>query len=282
MNYQFEFTATRETTVRRLLDAHGVSWRLYKKLAAANTVWLGRRQTSVNERVAKAAKVRFELPPSDAVAQTPGDLDIVLELDNWLVVNKPAGLNSVPGPSHPTESLLNRVAAYLASEGIDGPQPAIMTRLDRDTTGLVLVAKHVFAQSLLDESTLTKTYQAVVEGTPEPAQGVIDLPLGKGEDGIHRVVTPAGQEAITDYRVLAAGPQSLVELTLHTGRTHQIRAHLAYIDHPVVGDPLYGHATAQWPHQLLCASTLAITDPFTGERHALSLPLPAGWPVIGA
>ncbi|WP_203664063.1 RluA family pseudouridine synthase [Lacticaseibacillus sp. 53-4] len=283
MNFSFQYSAERATTVKRVLMRQGVSHRLLTKLFAANAVFLNGEPTE-NQPVIHGDKVRFELPPSAAVTISDGALTIVQELDDWLIVNKPVGLASVPGPSSPDDSLLNRAAGYLAAAGIDGPQPAIMTRLDRDTSGLVLIAKHIFAQGKLDQagdSGLTKQYQAVVSGTIDPAVGTITLPLAKAADGIHREVAEGGQVAITDYAVAATHDGlSLVNIVLQTGRTHQIRAHFAAIGHPLVGDPLYGETTSAYGHQLLQASGLTFTDPFTGLTHSYHLAAPADWPAF--
>lgn len=281
MNFSFQYSAERATTVKRVLARAGVSHRLLMRLFNEQLVWRNGVVTT-NQEVIHGDKIRFELPPSDLVTPSEGSLQVVLELPNWLIVEKPAGLSSVPGPSNRDDSLLNRAAGYLAAAGIDGPQPAIMTRLDRDTTGLVLIAKHIFAQGKLDQQLdagLQKEYRAVVVGTPAPANGQITLPLGKAADGIHREVQPDGQPAITDYQVVASqNDVSLVTIQLETGRTHQIRAHFAAIGHPVVGDPLYGQADEHYPHQLLQASRLQFTDPFTGEQYDQQLPVPANWP----
>lgn len=283
MNYSFQYSAERATTVKRVLMRQGVSHRLLTKLFAADLVFLNGSPTQ-NQPVIHGDKIRFELPPAAGVVQSQGPLEIVEELANWLIVNKPVGVTSVPGPNEKTDSLLNRAAGYLAQAGIDGPQPAIMTRLDRDTCGLVLIAKHVFAQGKLDQaedSGLTKQYQAVVTDTITPAVGTITLPLAKAEDGIHREVREGGQTAITDYAVAATHEGlSLVNIVLQTGRTHQIRAHFAAIGHPLVGDPLYGEATSIYPHQLLQASGLTFTDPFTGLTHSYHLAAPADWPAF--
>lgn len=283
MNFSFQYSAERATTVKRVLMRQGVSHRLLTKLFAAGAVFLNGEPTA-NQPVIHGDKIRFDLPASTTVAQSDGPLAVVQELDNWLIVNKPVGLASVPGPSDPADSLLNRAAGYLAAEGIAGPQPAVMTRLDRDTCGLVLIAKHIFAQGKLDqaeESGLTKQYQAVVTGTLTPAVGTITLPLAKAADGIHREVREGGQPAITDYAVAASRDgQSLVNIVLQTGRTHQIRAHFAAIGHPLIGDPLYGKATADYAHQLLQASGLTFTDPFTGLTHSYHLAAPEDWPAF--
>ncbi|MFD1393026.1 RluA family pseudouridine synthase [Lacticaseibacillus jixianensis] len=285
MNYSFQYSAERATTVKRVLMRQGVSHRLLIKLFAADLVFLNGEPTQ-NQPVIHGDKVRFELPPSTGVAQSQAALQIVEELDNWLIVNKPVGLASVPGPHDQTDSLLNRAAGYLAGEGIEGPQPAVITRLDRDTCGLVLIAKHIFAQGKLDqagETGLTKQYQAVVAGRVTPAVGTITLPLGKAADGIHREVQEGGQAAITDYAVAATqGAFSLVNIVLKTGRTHQIRAHFAAIGHPLIGDPLYGEPTPQYQHQLLQASGLTFTDPFTGLSHFYHLAAPTEWPSFPA
>lgn len=183
MNFSFQYSAERATTVKRVLMRQGVSHRLLTKLFAANAVFLNGEPT-VNQPVIHGDKIRFELPAADTVAISHDPLTVVQELDNWLIVNKPVGLASVPGPSAPTASLLNRAAGYLAAAGIDGPQPAVMTRLDRDTCGLVLIAKHIFAQGKLDQAEdngLTKQYQAVVSGILDPAVGTITLPLAKAQ-----------------------------------------------------------------------------------------------------
>nr|WP_225354133.1 RluA family pseudouridine synthase [Lacticaseibacillus saniviri] len=201
------------------------------------------------------------LPEQGGITPNQGELKVVYEDKNWLVIDKPAGLTSVPGPSRPDDSVLNRVAGYLITQGKIAPQPAIMTRLDRDTTGLVLVAKHVLAQGWLDQlgvnKQVTKRYLALAVGHLPQQSGTFDQPLGMAEDGIHRMVRADGQQALTQYRVLQESAHySLVELNLVTGRTHQIRVHMAHAGHPLVGDPLYGETIPALQHQALLAYQL--------------------------
>lgn len=276
MRFTFEYQADTPTTVKRLLARHGVSHRLFIKLLAARAITVAGQPTG-NRELAAGAKVRFSLPADQPVPPSAGPIVVVQELPNWLIVNKPAGLASVPGPSNPTDSLVNRAAGYLTQQGITGAQPAIMTRLDRDTTGLVLIAKHPYAQGRLDASdtAVTKTYLALIHGTLTPPAGRIALPLGKAADGIHREVRADGQPAVTDYDTVRTGHgYSLLRLSLVTGRTHQIRAHLAYLGHPLVGDALYGGDTSVASQQLLQATTLAFRDPFSGQQVKAALPAP--------
>ncbi|WP_125571731.1 RluA family pseudouridine synthase [Lacticaseibacillus songhuajiangensis] len=281
MRFSFEYPASSDSTVKRVLARGGVSHRLFSRLKAAGLIWVdGHRAGNVEVRAGQI--VRFELPSDEGVTPSAGAIEVVRDVGNWLLVNKPAGLTSVPGPHNPADSLLNRAAGYLQRQGYDSPHPAIITRLDRDTSGLVLIAKHGFAQGLLDQNQaaaqLDKRYYALAGGVMTERWGRVVLPLGAGADGIHQVVRADGKDARTDYRVLQAGTHAaLLECHLLTGRTHQIRVHMAQCGHPLLGDALYGGNLQQLQTQALMASQLSFTDPFTGERISAELPLPAAW-----
>ncbi len=275
--FEFSYPVDRATTVKRRLAAEGVSHRLLAKLFAAGAVRKNGQVTG-NQPVLPGDEVGFTMLTQPLIVQSHQPLVVVKETRDWLIVDKSVGMASVPGPSDPTHSLLNAAAGYLAEQGVTAPQPAVITRLDRDTCGLVLLAKHPFAQGKLDQlgvdATVTKIYRAVVEGQLDPPAGRIDRPLAKAPDGIHRRVDPAGVRAVTDYRTLTLGATtSLVEARLETGRTHQIRVHFASLGHALVGDPLYGQGEAG-AHQLLQASKLAFTDPFSAGVIEAELPLP--------
>lgn len=279
MRYTFQYAVTTTTTVKRVLARAGVSHRLMAKAFAAGLVQINGTKTT-NRPAHPGDMVQFVVPSEQPVAPSAGSLAIVVETANWLIVDKPTGVASVPGPSSRGDSLLNRAAGYLLKRGVQAPQPAIITRLDRDTMGLVLIAKHPFAQSKLDQlgvdEVVTKTYRALIAGTLEPAQGTINAPVGKAADGIHREVRSDGQTAETTYHVIEqANGLSLVELQLLTGRTHQIRVHLASLGHPIVGDALYGGDLLGARSQMLQAGALTFTDPFTAKQIKASLPLPA-------
>ncbi|WP_127850112.1 RluA family pseudouridine synthase [Lacticaseibacillus hulanensis] len=283
-NFTFSTSATKETTVKRLLADFGVSHRLFKRLLDSGSIKLEGKKTG-NVTVHPGQSVTFTLIQDKAVTPSSGHLDVVFENANWLVVNKPAGLSSVPGPANPEDSLLNRAAGYLVDAGFAGAQPAIITRLDRDTVGLVLIAKHAFAQGRLDQlgpaAKLDKYYLALVSGVLPETSGAIIKPLGAAPDGIHQEVRADGKIARTNYKVVRRGQQTtLVELHLLTGRTHQIRVHMASILHPLVGDALYGGPTDRLTGQALIAARLEFADPFTGEQIKVSLPWPKFWAVV--
>jgi 23S rRNA pseudouridine1911/1915/1917 synthase len=207
-----------------------------------------------------------------------GPLDIVHE-DEWvLALHKPAGQVVHPTYKHATGTLLNAVLWRLRDRG--DAQPGILTRLDKDTSGLVVIgltpAVHATMQRAMAAGRVAKTYLAIVEGAPQPERGRIVLPLGRStEDRRIVVVRPDGAHSETRYEVVArAGARSLVRCELVTGRTHQIRVHLAAQGWPVLGDRVYGQADALIARQALHAWRVALPHPSSGEALDLTARVP--------
>jgi 23S rRNA pseudouridine1911/1915/1917 synthase len=261
---------------------------------------IGSGRVTVDGEIAKPShKVR---PGEDIVLLLPAEesaellpeaipLDIVFEDQELLVVNKPAGMVVHPAPGHPGGTLVNAVLAHCPELAAgDGDRPGIVHRLDRDTSGLILIAKSERSRRALQrqfkERQVHKAYLALLDGHLQPAWGRIEAPVGR--DPHHRqrmTVLAGGREAATEYHVLeqfahsvgpAAGDYTLIEAQPITGRTHQIRVHFASIGHPVVGDGVYGRRRASLPvpRQFLHARHLGFRHPSTGQRLELSAPLP--------
>lgn len=208
-------------------------------------------------------------------------LEVVYEDRDLIVIDKPAGLVVHPGAGVPDRTLLNALLAH-APELAAVPRAGIVHRLDKDTSGLLVVARNVSAQAKLAEQlaarTVRRVYLALVHGDP-PAQGTIDAPIGRDTHARTRMaVTRRGKEARTRYRVLERfGHAALVECRLETGRTHQIRVHFQHIRHPLVGDAVYRRGTRQGlalPRQALHAAELELIHPRSGKTMSWRSPLP--------
>ena len=200
------------------------------------------------------------------------------------MVNKPQGMVVHPSVGHTSGTLVNALMYHIHDlSSINGVvRPGIVHRIDKDTSGLLMIAKNdrshqALAEELKDKKSLRK-YLAIVHGNISNDRGVIEAPIGRSEkDRKKQAVTAKGKPAVTHFKVLERfGNYTLVELTLETGRTHQIRVHMAYIGHPVAGDPLYGpRKTLKGNGQFLHAQTLGFTHPTTGESLRFSVEPPA-------
>jgi len=219
--------------------------------------------------------------PSTLVPQ-PMDLVVVYEDRDLLVVDKPAGLVTHPAPGHPDHTLANAVLAHCPDlEGVGGEvRPGLVHRLDKDTSGLIVVAKNDAAQASLSsqfkDRTVSKAYLAAVTGYPDPERATIDAPIGRHPGSRTRMaVVSTGREAATEYDVLRRlRGYSLLKARPRTGRTHQIRVHLASIGHPVAGDATYGKPAPGLDRHFLHAHRLAFDHPRTAKRLELQSPLP--------
>lgn len=207
-------------------------------------------------------------------------LDIVYEDEDIVVVNKPAGMPVHPSLNNYENSLANGLMYYYQEQG----KPFIFrctNRLDRDTSGLTVVAKHMVSSSILSSMgmrhEITREYLAIVRGALKPSEGTIDAPIGRtGSSLIERKINfENGERAVTHYRVVEEqNGHSLVSLILETGRTHQIRVHMKYIGHPLVGDYLYNPDMEYIDRQALHSHRLSFTHPVTGEKMEFTAPLP--------
>ncbi|MGH9255937.1 MAG: RluA family pseudouridine synthase [Vicinamibacterales bacterium] len=225
---------------------------------------------------ARAVQSRARRPPPEA---EPIDL-VVLYQDEWLIaIDKPPGMVVHPTYRNWSGTLLNGLLWHVRSR--TGTEPRIVTRLDKDTSGIVLVAltSDVHARIQIDAAGrhVLKEYLAIVHGTPAPPRGSIALPLGRSVADRRRVVVdPSGQESRTDYEVLASEDgRSVVRCALVTGRTHQIRVHLAARGWPVLGDRVYGEPNETVPRQALHAWRLTLPHPVSRQVLQLEAPLPA-------
>ena len=235
-------------------------------------------------RVRPGDRVRVSVPPPRPSVAVPQDipLTVVYQDADLVVIDKPAGLAAHPGPGHPDRTLVNGLLALCPDiQGIGGQiRPGIVHRLDKDTSGLMMAAKteaahHHLSQQIKDR-TVQKGYLALVVGVPSPDSGVIDAPIGRDPRRRTRMaVTADGRESRTGYRVLeCAGRFTLLELQLHTGRTHQARVHLSWLGHPLLGDSVYGRRSPLLPRHFLHAHSLAFAHPSTGESLQFRSPLP--------
>ena len=280
MEFIFENTGQISLTVKQLLKQNGVSKRMLAKLKhGQGQVLKKQKPRSLSFKVQPGETITFVLPKEAAdprIETSFEPISVVYEDQNWLLVNKPAGVSSVPGPTNQTDTMVNRVKGYLVSSQAENLVIHVVSRLDRFTSGLMLFAKHSFAQGMVDQLQLDKKYLAVISGHLKQDKGVIDLPLKQEEGAFRRVVDPTGQKAVTCYEVKERYHEaSLVECTLKTGRTHQIRAHFAALNHPLVSDSLYGGPLEEvCPRQALHAYYLSFNDPFSKKQLTFNAELP--------
>jgi len=242
--------------------------------------------TKAGLKLSNGDQVTVTVPPPkfNQLEPEPIPFDVLYEDDDVLVIDKPAGLPVHPAPGHPDHTLVNAILAYLsAPPDTDDPlRPGIVHRLDMDTSGVMLVARNRPAQANLVEQfkthSVVKLYLVLVKGHLSPERGVIEAPIGRDTRNRKRMAVVAeglGRPARTEYQVVKyTDDYSLLEVTPETGRTHQIRVHLAAIGHPVVGDTTYGVKSALLSRQFVHSSRLGFRLPSTGEYVEFGAALP--------
>jgi len=266
----------------------------FQRLIENGDVQVGGEQTKATHHPRAGEAITIEWPEPIATKTLSEDipLDIIFEDDHLLVLNKPAGLVVHPAVGHDTGTLVNALLHHCNGQlsGIGGvARPGIVHRLDKDTSGCILVAKndaaHLALSAQFTERTTKKIYHALVCGQPSKPKHTVNEPLARHP--VHRkkiAITPNGREAHTDFSVLEKlNHSALMEATLHTGRTHQIRVHLQHLGYPVVGDAVYGGRPARAftqatgytaPRQMLHAFSLGFDHPSSNKRITLESPFP--------
>lgn len=283
VKFSWQKGTTQGITIRRFLSDRGLSHRVLSRINHhEGQVRVDDRKVRLQAVVDEPATVTVMLPPEhpdENVPPSTGPLAILAVDENWLVIDKPAGMTSVPGPHDRQDTLVNRVKGYLMQQGARDLVPHVITRLDRFTSGVTLVARHRVAQGLInpqvEQHTLRKEYLAVVRGALAEDHGFFTGPLERQPGTNRQWVSATGKPARTEYWVTARyAAATQVRVRLHTGRTHQIRAHFAAAGHPLLGDELYGGPTALIERQALHARALGFTDPFTDRAVTYCAPIP--------
>lgn len=239
-------------------------------------------EVTVRKPLLEGDEVIVQFPPetlSEAIVPMKLPFSIIYEDKHVLVINKAAHMATIPSREHPSHTLAHAVLCYYQEQGWQATFHAI-NRLDKDTSGLLLVAKHRHAHELFSRcqknGLLERRYLAIVHGELEQDSGVIDAPIArKSESIIERTVCKAGQHAITHYKVKERlNGATVVDVQLETGRTHQIRVHFSYLGHPLFGDSLYGGKRLDIERQALHSHQLRFYHPFLEREMSFSAPLP--------
>ena len=261
-----------------------------QKLIKENHVTVNQKPVKANYRLSLGDRVEIDLPEAKEPDIKPEDipLDILYEDKDIIIVNKPKQMVVHPAPGHYSQTLVNALMYHCGFElsGINGTmRPGIVHRIDMDTTGSLVACKNDMAhQSLskqLKEHSIRRIYVAIVHGNIKEEDGTVNAPIGRHptERKKMSIHSRNGREAITHYQVLERfGNYTYIQCELETGRTHQIRVHMASLGHPLLGDMVYGPKECPFPHlqgQTLHARTLGIIHPRTGEYLEVNAPLPA-------
>lgn len=274
-------------TLKRFLNNQGVSRRLLAKIKFQGGTLLVNKQVRNTKFEVKLGDIVTIIIPDEGEHETmlpfESSLDIVYEDEHLLIVNKPTEVASIPSQYHKNGTMANYVKYYYNQQNYVNRVIHVVTRLDRDTTGLMMFAKHGFAHAMMDKQLqsgeLKKYYHALVGGDLSrlSEHEMIDLPIGRDETSIiKRCVIEGGQQALTEYTLVEKNQGiAQVAVQLHTGRTHQIRVHFSEIGCPLIGDELYGgDLTKGLNRQALHCQKLVFLHPFTREELTFELPLP--------
>jgi len=245
------------------------------------------RVVKSNYKLAEGDRITLTIPEVSTVDIVPEDipLDIAYEDHDVIVINKPRGMVVHPAPGHSSGTVVNALMHHCKDlSGINGElRPGIVHRIDKDTSGLLMAAKHDQAHASLaaqlKDHSVTRKYIAIVHGNIAHDHGTIDAPIGRdaGDRKMYTVTDKNSKHAVTHFLVLERfGDYTMVELKLETGRTHQIRVHMKFIGHPLVGDPMYGRSKGmQMDGQALHAAVLGFVHPMTQKYMEFEAPLPA-------
>lgn len=282
---RFEFIADEHVKVKTFLRKHEVSKGLLAKIKfRGGDIRVNGQSQIATYLLDIGDQVVIDIPPEEGFETLEAidyPLDILFEDDHFLILNKPFGVASIPSVNH-SNTIANFIKGYYVKQAYENQQVHIVTRLDRDTSGLMLFAKHGYAHARLDKQlqkkSIVKRYFALVKGAGviEP-EGNIIAPIARDEDSIiTRRVAKGGKYAHTEYKVITSyGDIHLVDIRLHTGRTHQIRVHFSHIGFPLLGDDLYGGSLEHGiQRQALHCHFLSFYHPFLEEQLEISSPLP--------
>lgn len=286
MHFKWKYDAERSQKIKDFLSTKGISRSLFAKIKfQGGSILVNHEVQNALYYLKKGDLLEIEIPDEgehETMRLDPTPLEIVFEDEHYLIVNKPTGVASIPAQYHPNGTMANRVKHYYTQQKYVDRVIHVVTRLDRDTTGLMLFAKHGYAHAMIDKELqahlIVKKYQALVGGdfTNLMAHAQILFPIERDLTSIlKRQTGPNGLPAQTEYWLQALGTDSaLVEIQLHTGRTHQIRVHFAAINCPLLGDELYGgDMNLGIKRQALHCCELEFNHPFTEERLRFKLPL---------
>ncbi len=272
------------TTVFSILtNKLGASKALIQKWNQSSAIKKNNITADVNHKLEQNDRLYLHLFNEEEFGVLPENnpVDVLYEDDHLIIVNKPAGIDTHPNKPNQKGTLANAIAFYYKLNGLQ-IRVRHIHRLDRDTSGAVIFAKHDLAQSILDQhlqvKKIKRTYLAIVKGKLSPLKGIINKPIGRDRHhATRRRVSPNGQKAITHYKVDKYDPHkniSVLSLQLETGRTHQIRVHLSSINHPIIGDTLYGGNQNLIKRQALHAKQVSLLHPLTHKKIEVEASLP--------